>query len=497
MNTQKIEQTSPAPSGNTPHFDVLIIGAGLSGIGAAHYIQSRCPDRTYAVLEMRPAMGGTWDLFRYPGIRSDSDMYTLGYAFRPWREAKAIADGPAILKYIRETAEAEGIDRKIQYNRRLRGANWVSAEARWHLAVENTQDQSIMAYTCNFLFMCSGYYSYDEGYTPDFEGLADYQGLVIHPQKWPEDLDYTKQKIIVIGSGATAVTLVPELAKKAQSVIMLQRSPTYIVSMPSKDFFANWFKRVLPEKWAYEINRWRKVLFGLFFYKLARNRPNFVKKLIKQGVSKVLGKDYDVDTHFSPKYNPWDQRLCLVPDEDLFLAIKSGRVEVVTDQIAKFTEKGILLQSGKELPADIVVTATGLKMSVLDKMKLQMDGQDIQLSNHYMYRAMMVSDIPNLAISIGYTNASWTLKTDLTCAYVCRLLNYMRQIKVQTCTPRVREAIGDDIPLLDFNSSYVLRALPNLPKQGTKKPWRMNQNYPLDVLTIKYSSLKDPNLEFK
>jgi cation diffusion facilitator CzcD-associated flavoprotein CzcO len=496
MNSQETPEIAPKPKATGQYFDVIIVGAGLSGIGAAHYLQTRCPDRSYAILEMRPAMGGTWDLFRYPGIRSDSDMYTLGYAFRPWKEAKAIADGPAILKYIRDTAQDEGIDKKIQYNRRLRGADWKSAEAKWHLEVEDTENQEIINYSCNFLFMCSGYYSYDEGYIPDFVGNEHFKGQIIHPQKWPADLDYTNKKIIVIGSGATAVTLVPELAKKAQSVIMLQRSPTYIVSMPSKDVFANFFKKVLPEKLAYGFNRWRKVLFSLLFYKLARSRPNFVKKLIKQGVQKALGKGYDVEKHFTPKYNPWDQRLCLVPDEDLFAAIRDKKAEIITDEIEKFTETGILLKSGQELKADIIVTATGLKMSVLDKMNFKIDGQDITFSQHYMYRAMMISDVPNLAISIGYTNASWTLKTDLTCAYVCRLLNYMRKTNTKVCTPRLGQQSMVDEPLLDFNSGYVLRALPSLPKQGNKKPWRMNQNYPLDVLTIRYSSLKDPALEF-
>lgn len=479
------------------YFDVIIVGAGLSGIGAAHYIQTNCPDRSYAVLEMRPTMGGTWDLFRYPGIRSDSDMYTLGYAFRPWKEAKDIADGPAILKYIHDTAQDEGIDRKIQYNRKVVAAEWSSEKAQWRIAVENTETQEILNYACNFLFMCSGYYSYEEGYTPEFAGRDDFKGQIVHPQKWTDEIDYADKKVIVIGSGATAVTLVPELAKKAKSVVMLQRSPTYIVSRPSIDFLANFFRKILPIKIAYSFNRWRKVLIGLLFYKLSRSKPNFVKNLIKKGVKKSLGKDYDVETHFSPKYNPWDQRLCLVPDDDLFQAIKSGKAEMVTDHIERFTEKGILLQSGKELEANLIVTATGLKMQILSGMKMKVDGREIHLPDHYMYRGMMVSDIPNLAYSIGYTNASWTLKTDLICAYVCRLLNHMRKTGTKSCTPRMTEHTISDEPLLDFNSGYVLRALDSLPKQGAKKPWKLNQNYPLDVITIKYSSLKDKSLEFK
>lgn len=480
-----------------PYFDVIIVGAGLSGIGAAHYLKTRCPDRSFTVLEMRPSMGGTWDLFRYPGIRSDSDMYTLGYAFRPWKEAKAIADGPAILKYIKDTAHEDGTDQKIRYRQKVIGAHWSSEKAQWKIEAQNPESGEISRYACNFLFLCSGYYSYEEGYTPEFEGRESFKGQIIHPQKWTEDINYEGKKIIVIGSGATAVTLVPELAKKAESVVMLQRSPTYIVSKPSKDFFAGIFRKILPTKLAYSFNRWRNVLVSLLFYKLSRSKPNFVKKLIKQGVRRSLGKDYDVETHFSPGYNPWDQRLCLVPDDDLFQAIKSGKAEMVTDHINRFTEKGILLKSGKELEADIIVTATGLKMAVLSGTKFTVNGKDIHLPEHYMYRGMMISDIPNLAVSIGYTNASWTLKTDLTCAYVCRLLNHMRKTGTRSCTPRVDKNNINDEPLLDFNSGYVLRALDTLPKQGSKKPWKLNQNYPLDVLNIKYSSLKDKALEFK
>ena len=482
---------------STQNFDVIIVGAGLSGIGAAHYIQERCPDRSYTILEMRDSIGGTWDLFRYPGIRSDSDMYTLGYAFRPWKESKAIADGPSILKYIKDTAKDEGIDQKIQYKSKVIEANWSSAKQQWIIKKAHTDTGEVTELTCNFLFMCSGYYNYKSGYMPDFEGVTNYKGQLVHPQKWPEDLDYTDKKMIVIGSGATAVTLVPELAKKADSVVMLQRSPTYIVSKPSLDFFASIFKKVFPGKLAYSFNRWRNVIMSLLFYKLSRSKPNFTKKLIKSGIKKSLGKDYDVDKHFSPTYNPWDQRLCLVPDDDLFNAIKSGKAEMVTDHIDTFTEKGIKLKSGQELEADIVVTATGLRMLLMGGMKLCVDGERVNTSEHYMYRGMMVSDVPNLAISIGYTNASWTLKTDLTCAYVCRLLNHMSKNGFKSCTPKVDKDNIEDEPLLDFNSGYVLRALKYLPKQGSKKPWKLNQNYPLDVLNIKYSSLKDKALEYK
>ncbi|MEO1651934.1 MAG: NAD(P)/FAD-dependent oxidoreductase [Bacteroidota bacterium] len=496
METQVSSQSPAMEPDNLQYFDVIIVGAGLSGIGAAHYIQKRCPNKSYALLEMRSSMGGTWDLFRYPGIRSDSDMYTLGYAFRPWKEAKAIADGPSILKYIKDTASDEGIDKNIQYQRKVIDAAWDSKEAKWFITTENPETQEKNQYACNFLFMCSGYYSYKEGYTPDFKGTQDFKGTIVHPQKWPEDLNYDQQKVIVIGSGATAVTLVPEMAKRAEKVTMLQRSPTYIVAKPSRDFFANIFRKTLPSKLAYSINRWRNVLMGLLFYKLSRSRPNFVKGLIKKGVRKSLGKDYDVDTHFNPKYNPWDQRLCLVPDEDLFAAIKAGKADVVTDHIDHFTEKGIRLKSGQELEADLVVTATGLKLSVLDGMTLRVDGKEVHYPDHFMYRGMLISDIPNLAISIGYTNASWTLKTDLTCEYVCRLINEMDKTNTKSITPRIKEDINEE-PLLDFNSGYVLRSINQLPRQGHKKPWKLNQNYPLDVLNIKYSSLKDKALEFK
>lgn len=485
------------------HFDVLIIGAGLSGIGAAHYIQTRCPDRSYAILEMRDAIGGTWDLFRYPGIRSDSDMYTLGYAFRPWKEAKAIADGSSILNYIRQTAIDEEIDKKIQFNRRLVLANWDSQEKVWNIETVSTNkatrtDETIH-YSCNFLLMCSGYYNYDEGYTPDFEGFDDFEGRIVHPQKWTSDIEYQNKKVVVIGSGATAVTLVPELAKKAKLVTMLQRSPTYIISQPSKDKIADFFRKIFPSKIAYEFNRWKNVLFNLFFYKLAIKNPNFVKKYIKTQTRKTLGKNYDVDTHFTPKYDPWQQRLCLVPDNDLFDSIKQKKAEIITDTIEKFTKKGILLTSGKELETDLIVTATGLKLDIMSGMTLKKDNKKLELPNHYMYRGMMFSDIPNMAICVGYTNASWTLKTDLTCVYVCRLLNHMKKNNFEVCTPHLTQELEDtfsDEPILDFNSSYVLRSIDALPKQGSKIPWKLNQNYPLDIMTIKYSSLKDEALQY-
>lgn len=492
-----MDSTSASPSNPENYFDVLIIGAGLSGIGAAHFIQTRCPNRTYAILEMRDTIGGTWDLFRYPGIRSDSDMYTLGYSFRPWKEAKAIADGASILNYIRETAREEKIEEKIQFHREVKSASWSSQQARWTLKVRNPQSGEILSYACNFLLMCSGYYNYNEGYTPAFRGTEHFKGVIIHPQKWPKDLDYQDKKVIVIGSGATAVTLVPAMAEKAASVIMLQRSPTYIVSMPAKDWLGNILRRLLPSKWSYGLNRWRNLLSSLAFYKLSRSKPNFTKNLIKKGVKKALGKNYDVDTHFSPDYKPWDQRLCLVPDGDLFEAINSGKVEMVTDHIESFTPQGLRLKSGKELEADIVVTATGLQIKLIGGMTLQVDGQDIHLPNHYMYRGLMLSGVPNLAAALGYTNASWTLKTDLSCAYVCRLLNHMDKHGLKSCTPQVDKNNISDEPIIDFNSGYVLRALHEAPKQGSVKPWKLHQNYPLDIINFKYSSLNSKELEFK
>lgn len=479
------------------HTDVLIVGAGLSGIGAAHYLQTECPDHTYNILEMRSSIGGTWDLFRYPGIRSDSDMYTLGYAFRPWKEQKAIADGPSILKYIRDTAEEEGIADNIKYNHKVVRVNWSSEEIKWYVEVEQTQTGEKLSLSCNFLMMCVGYYNYESGYTPAFEGRDRFQGRVVHPQRWTEDIDYENKKVIVIGSGATAVTLVPELAKKATSVVMLQRSPTYVVSRPAIDPVANWIRKTLPTKLTYHIVRWKNVLMGLLFYKLARSRPDLVKNSIAKGIEQELGTDYDVKTHFSPKYNPWDQRLCLVPDSDLFKSIKSGRTEVVTDHIETFTEKGILLKSGKELEADLIVTATGLRMEMMSGQELCMDGKPVNSSEKFVYRGMLLSDVPNLAFAIGYTNASWTLKSDLVCQYFCRLLNHMKKTGKKQFVTRMTDPSVQAEPLMDFNSGYVLRAVKALPKQGSKRPWKLHQNYPLDILNFKYSSLKDGALEFR
>jgi monooxygenase len=477
------------------HFDVLIVGAGLSGIGAGYHLQALAPDRTYAILEGRDVIGGTWDLFRYPGIRSDSDMYTLGYSFRPWKEARSIADGPSILRYVRETARDYGIDRNIRFNHQVKRAEWSTAQAVWTVEAVRGNGEPVQ-FTCSFLFLCGGYYSYEAGYTPDFPGAARFKGQVVHPQKWPEDLDYAGKTVVVIGSGATAVTLVPEMAKQAGHVTMLQRSPTYVVSRPAEDQLANRLREKLPSKLAYALIRWRNVLFSMYFFRAARRKPALAKARLIGMVRSELGPHYDVETHFTPTYNPWDQRLCLVPDSDLFLAIKEGRASVVTDRIETFTETGIQLASGQSLAADIIVTATGLNLQVMNGMELSVDGRGIEPGKTLSYKGMMYEGVPNLASSFGYTNASWTLKCDLTCEYVCRLLNHMKRTGNRQATPRNSDPDIQTAPWLDFSSGYVTRAMDKFPKQGSKAPWKLHQNYALDLLTLRYSKVEDGVLEF-
>lgn len=477
------------------HFDVLIVGAGLSGIGAGYHLQTECPKKTYAILEARDAIGGTWDLFRYPGIRSDSDMYTLGYSFKPWKEAKAIADGPSILNYVKETARENGIEGKIKFNHRAVRANWSTADARWTVEVERGANREPATITCNFLFMCSGYYRYSAGYRPEFANEQAFKGRIVHPQQWTSDIDYAGKRVVVVGSGATAVTLVPEMAKTAAHVVMLQRSPTYVVSLPAQDRIANFLRRALPAKVAYGLVRWKNVTFGMVFYWLCKHAPALVKGLIRRGVERELGKDYDM-THFTPRYNPWDQRLCLVPDADLFAAIKNGGASVVTDQIESFTERGLQLKSGKTLDADVVVTATGLSVVLLGGMTVNVDGKPIEPAKTLTYKGMMFSDVPNLAAAFGYTNASWTLKCDLTCAYVCRLLNYMDARGYRYCVPHNADASLDVKPFIDFSSGYIQRAADQLPKQGSRAPWKLYQNYALDVLSLKLGSVTDDAIRF-
>jgi cation diffusion facilitator CzcD-associated flavoprotein CzcO len=470
------------------HVDVLVVGAGISGIGAGYFLQTLSPDRTYTILEGRPQLGGTWDLFRYPGIRSDSDMYTLGYGFKPWTEAKAIADGPSILKYLQETSTQYGIDKHIRFNHHVKRANWSTEAACWTVEAESADGPVTL--TCNFLFMCSGYYNYARGHSPEFAGTEDFKGQIVHPQFWPENLDYSGKNVVVVGSGATAVTLVPAMADKAAHITMLQRSPTYIVSRPGEDDFANWLRTKLPSKIAYGITRWRNVLVQLFFYRVARKNPEKAKERILGMVRDELGPDYDVDTHFTPTYNPWDQRLCLVPDGDLFAAIREGKADVVTDTIDRFVPEGLKLASGKTLPADIVVTATGLELQLLSDVQFSVDGEVKDLSKSTNYKGMMYSGIPNLASSFGYTNASWTLKADLTCAYVCRLLNTMRKRGLRQATPQPSGPLGD-APFLDFTSGYVQRSIDKFPRQGNRKPWRVYQNYALDLMALKFGSVDD------
>jgi cation diffusion facilitator CzcD-associated flavoprotein CzcO len=476
------------------HFDVIVVGAGLSGVGGACHLKMACPGKSFVILEGRESMGGTWDLFRYPGVRSDSDMYTLGYRFRPWRDNKAMADGPAILSYIRETATEYDINKSIRYNHRVRRASWSSHDARW--TVEAETDKTVVQLTCNFLYLCTGYYDYENGYTPEWPGFARFRGTVVHPQKWPEDLDYAGKRVVVIGSGATAVTLVPAMAERAAHVTMLQRSPSYIVSRPAKDVLANVLRRYLPDHTAYALTRWKNVLAGTFFYNLARKRPKVFKWMVARGVRRQLGKNYE-SKHFTPPYNPWDQRLCLVPDADLFRAMNEGRVFVVTGQIETFTEDGLLLKSGEHLDADVIVTATGLVLKLFSGMQLVVDAAPVELPKTLVYKGMMFSDVPNFAYAVGYTNASWTLKCDLTAEYVCRLLNHMDQHGYDVCTPRVRDPDIEDEPVIDFNSGYVLRGLDSLPRQGSKTPWRLHQNYVKDLRMMRYGRVEDGTMEFK
>ena len=480
----------------TEHVDVLIVGAGISGVGAGYHLQSNCPQKSFAILEARDAIGGTWDLFRYPGIRSDSDMLTLGYSFRPWKEAKAIADGPSILDYVNDTALEYGIDRKIRFGHKVLGAEWSSEDARWTLDVELVETGETIQMTAGFLHVCGGYYSYEGGYKPDFPGTERFAGEIVHPQEWPEHLDYDGKRVVVIGSGATAVTLVPAMAERAEHVTMLQRSPSYVVSLPAVDPIAQFLRRFLPAKLAYSILRWKNVLMTMLVFQLSRRRPAFVKRLIRRCVERQLPPGYDIDKHFKPSYNPWDQRMCLIPDGDLFAAISDGSASVVTDRVATFTEDGLALESGAELEADVVVTATGLNLVPIAGIDLTVDGYHVDLPETMGYKGMMLSGVPNMAISLGYTNASWTLKCDLTCQYVRRLLNYMERGGYAYCTPQDRDPSVTREPFLDFSSGYVQRAIERFPKQGSKHPWRLYQNYARDIVSLRYGSVEDEAMEF-
>ncbi|MFN9808003.1 MAG: flavin-containing monooxygenase [Deltaproteobacteria bacterium] len=477
------------------HFDVVIVGGGRSGVGAARHLQVRCPSKRFVILEARTSIGGTWDLFRYPGIRSDSDMFTLGYSFKPWTSPKAIADGASIREYIHDAVREGGLEPHIRLEHRVVSASWSSREARWTLVIERGPDKKRETLTCGFLYSCTGYYRYDAGYTPEIAGRERFGGTVVHPQRWREDLSYRGKRIVVIGSGATAVTLVPELAKDAAHVVMLQRSPTYMVSMPTEDVLANTLRRLLPARAAYGLTRWKNVLTGVGFFQLARRRPELVKRRLVRMVAEQLGRGYDVTTHFTPRYRPWDQRLCLVTDGDLFSAIREGRASVMTGHIEAFTETGLRLTDGRVIDADVVVTATGLELLFLGGIEIDVDGTRLEASRHLSYKGMMLDDVPNLACAFGYTNASWTLKADLTAEYVCRLLGEMDARGATRCVPRRRDPKVSEMPFLDFSSGYVQRALARFPKQGNKRPWRLHQNYLLDLLALRFGRVADGTME--
>ena len=480
-------------------FDVIIIGAGLSGIGTAVRLQRDCPDRDFILLERREGIGGTWDLFRYPGIRSDSDMQTLGYDFKPWEAEKSIADGPSILSYVNETADEHRIRERIRFSQKLIAADWISERSQWQLTVETPE--GVRRYRCGLLMMCAGYYSYDQGYEPDFAGKGSFKGEWIHPQFWPDNLDHAGKKVVVIGSGATAMTLVPNMSRQASHVTMLQRSPTYVISRPSIDGLANWLRRVLPPKLAYDLVRWRSTVWQQWMYKLTRVAPGVVKRSLLKKVREEIGEMVDVEKHFTPRYNPWDQRLCLIPDDDLFRAIQSGKASVVTDQIEKISEGGVQLASGDHLDADIIVCATGLELVVLGGAEFTLDGQAIDFANEWTYKGMMCSNIPNMVHTFGYINASWTLRADLIATWVCRLLNHMRTTGMTTATPRITDELAASMTqrfwIDDFSAGYMQRVMHRFPKQGDQMPWMNPQNYRKDRKMFRDDPIQDAELIFE
>jgi cation diffusion facilitator CzcD-associated flavoprotein CzcO len=481
------------------HFDVIIVGAGLAGVGAGVHLQKHCPGKRYLILESRESMGGTWDLFRYPGIRSDSDMHTLGYNFKPWVAEKAIAEGPAILDYIHEAAAENRITDHIRYQQKVVQATWSTEQAQWTLETQSGPSSSPTNFTCNYLLTCAGYYRYDQGYTPEFPGRESFSGEIIHPQQWPEDLDYSGKKVVIIGSGATAVTLVPAMAEQAEHVVMLQRSPSYLVSRPFKDSIANFLRKILPSSWAYALTRWRNTMWQQVIYRRSRTHPEHLRKKLLDRVRKELGPDYDVDTHFTPHYNPWDQRLCLVPDSDFFESVKTGKSSVVTDHIERFTERGILLKSGQELEADIIVTATGLKMSLMGDIEFKVDDKIIDFAKTWTYKGLMFSGVPNMVNTFGYINASYTLRADLTAEYFCRLINRADELGKQQATPNLRpqdEAMHSEPWISEFSSGYMQRAMDMFPKQGDHAPWTNPQNYFKDKKMFRKAPFDDGALVF-
>jgi monooxygenase len=495
-----VQDTREPPPTAIEHVDVLVVGAGLSGIAAAHHLQRRCPDRSVAILEARATLGGTWDLFRYPGVRSDSDMYTLGYGFRPWRAAKAIAAGPAIRAYLHDTAREHGIDRRIRYRHRVTAAAWSTPDARWTLTVERASATAgapaeTVQMHCAFLFVCGGYYRYDAGHTPALPGIERYRGRVVHPQHWGDDVVVAGQRVVVIGSGATAVTLLPELAKTAAHVTMLQRSPSYLVARPSEDGLAKLLRGRLPQPLAHAVVRWKQILLTLVFVRLCRTDPQRARALLQGGVRAALGPGFDIERHFTPTYDPWRQRLCLVPDGDFFAALKSGRASVTTDTIAGFTETGIRLASGQVLDADLLVTATGLELQTLGGMTATVDGRPVDWAETLTYRGVMFGGVPNLATAFGYTNASWTLKAELACIYVCRLLNRLHATGQRQCMPVAGPGLVPQ-PFMDLASGYVQRAAARLPKQGSAAPWRAQQGYLRDRWALRHGRLDDGVMRF-
>ena len=482
------------------HFDVVVVGAGISGIGAGYFLQRDCPNKSFVILEGREALGGTWDLFRYPGVRSDSDMHTLGYSFKPWTAEKSIADGPSILSYLNETVDQYSLREKIRFNTLVTTAEWSTETATWTLTATDSRTNAAHSYSCSYLYMCSGYYSYKEGYTPEFPGIESFGGTVVHPQKWPHNFDYAGQRVVVIGSGATAMTLVPAMANHASHVTMLQRSPTYVVARPDKDSLSLALRKFLPEKMAYSLTRWKNTTLQQFVYKRTRTKPEQVKDALLKGVREALGDEYDVDTHFTPSYNPWDQRLCLVPNGDLFESIKSGKASVITDHIKRIDETGIQLQSGGHIDADIIVTATGLNLVTLGEMSFVVDGEHVDFSKTWSYKGCAYSGVPNLASSFGYINASWTLRADLTCEYVCRLLNHMDKTGTDVCTPRLRESDAGmpERPWIDnFSAGYMERVMHQFPKQGDREPWINPQNYKRDKKMFRDSPIVDGVMIFE
>jgi cation diffusion facilitator CzcD-associated flavoprotein CzcO len=478
------------------HFNVIVVGAGISGIGAGYYLQKKCPNKSFVILEGRDNIGGTWDLFRYPGIRSDSDMNTMGFRFKPWMGVKSIADGPSILSYLHETVKENDLNKKIHFNQWVNEASWSSRDSQWTVQVENKKTQELQDFTCDFLFLCGGYYNYEEGYTPHFAGRENFLGQIIHPQKWPKNLDYKNKKVVVIGSGATAVTIIPTMAEEAAHVTMLQRSPTYFLSAPDEDPVGNFLRKFISSKLTYKLVRWKNIRFQWWFFQKCRKFPKKVKEFLIKQVREELGPNYDIETHFTPKYNPWEQRMCLVPNGDFFNAINAGKASVITDHIDRFTKKGIKLKSGGEVEADLIVTATGLNLEVCNGIKLEVDNNEVDISKTMTYKGMMFSDIPNLVATFGYTNASWTLRADLTSEYVCRLLNFMDKKGYANCCPRTAEHVEPDGDWLDFTSGYVKRSMHKFPKQGSRDPWRNTQNFPKDVLAIRWGNIDNKELKF-